>query len=138
MNNRMLLLLGKILITSTLLVSASTIWLIGPDVNVWPAFTNDVISILIGVALCIYASRNTTNKEGEQAGLDDTIIKPFFQIIKWSAIVAIGFQVIAAIIIGFFYCLKLEFEATLGGCVLVGFVIVWTIKGIEYFKNYKD
>ena len=138
MNYRILLLLGKILIILTLLVSASTIWLVGPDINVWPSFMNDIISILIGVALCIYASQNIGNKEGKQVKSDGTIIKLFFQIVKWSAIVAIGFQLIAAIVIGFFYCLKREFEATLGGCVLIGFVIALAIKGFEYFKNYKD
>lgn len=138
MNYRILLLLGKILIITTLFGSTFTVWLIGVDANVWPSFISCTLHILAGILLCIYASKHISNKQAQQVSISDTLIHPFFQIVKWCVIAAISFQLIAAIIIVFFYCLKHEFEATLCVCTLSGFFIVFVIKAIEYYKDYKD
>ncbi len=137
MNYRILLLLGKIFIITTLFGSVFTVWLIGADANVWPSFIIYTLHILVGILLCTYASKHIPNKQAQQVSISDTLICPFFQIVKWCVIVTIGLLLISAVIIVFFYCLKHEFEATLCVCMLSGFFIAFVIKAIEYYKDYK-
>ena len=138
MNYRILLLLGKILIIGTLVFSAFTFWMIGFSEKVWLPIMIFTLHILVGVSLCIHSSMRIPIEHTQQPSICDTPIHPFFQIVKWSTVVALGFQLIAAVIIAFFYCLEREFEATLIVCIITGFFLVFLIKGIEYFKNYKD
>lgn len=138
MNYRILLLLGKIWIIATLVSSTFTFWRIGFSDRVWLSIIMFTLHILAGTSLCIYASKHMPNEQTQQTLISDTLIHPFFKIVKWGTIVALGFQLIVAVIIAFFYCLRQEFEATLLVCFISGLVIALIIKAIEYFKDYKD
>lgn len=138
MNYRTLLLLGKIWIIATLVRSVFTFWMIGFSDRVWLSIGMLILHILVGVSICIYASKHMSNEQTKLIPISDTLIHLFFQIVKWSTIVALGFQLIAAIAIVFFYCLNEEFEATLIGVIILGAATVAIVKAVEYFKDYKD
>lgn len=138
MNYRIVLLLGKIWIITALVESVFTFWMIGFSNRVWLTIVMLILHVLVGTFICIYASKRISNEQTKLIPISDTLIHPFFQIVKWSTIVALGFQLIAAIVITFFYCLNEEFEATLIGVIILGAATVAIVKAVEYFKDYKD
>lgn len=138
MNYKILLLLGKVLIIVTLALSTFTFWVIGFSEKVWLPIILFILHILVGMLLCIYASKHIRNEQEKQTSIYDTLIHPFFQIAKWSTIIALGFQLVAAIIIAFFYCLKRELETTLFVSVMSGAVIVAITKAVQYFQDNVD
>lgn len=138
MNYRIVLLLGKIWIIAALIKSVFTFWMIGFSNRVWLSIVMLILHILVGTSICIYASKRMSNEQTKLIPISNTLIHPFFQIVKWSTIVALGFQLIAAIVIAFFYCLNEEFEATLIGVIILGIATVAIVKAVEYFKDYKN
>lgn len=138
MNYRTLLILGKIWIIAALIKSVFTFWIIGFSDRVWLSITILCLHILVGMSICIYASKHTPNSQDQSTDLDETLIHPFFKIVKWSTMIALGFQLIASVIIIFFYFLNKEFEATLMVTFFSGLVLAGIIHAVEYYKDNKN
>lgn len=80
MSYRILLLLGKMLIIATLVLSAFTFWMIGFSERVWLPIMIFTLHILVGVSLCIHASKHISNEQEQQPSICDTPIHPFFKL----------------------------------------------------------
>lgn len=136
MNYQVLLLIGKAHIILTLVHSTFLFWQIGFSDKVWQSLAIIILNILLGTMLCICASKRIYAEQTRKIPFHDTSIHTFFQIVKWSTIVALGFQLIAAVVIIFFYCLNKEFEATLMVTFFGGLALVGIVKAIEYWRDY--
>lgn len=136
MNYQVLLLIGKAHIIFTLVHSTFLFWQIGFSDEVWKSLVIIILNILFGTMLCICASKRISTEQTRKIPFRDTSIHTFFQIVKWSTIVALGFQLVAAVVIIFFYCLNKEFEATLMITFFGGLALVGVVKAITYWRNY--
>lgn len=94
--------------------------------------------ILIGCFLCIIANIKA-EKNVSSKPIWHPLITLYFKAIKWSMIIAVGFHIIAACLIFFFWGLNHEFEATLLITLFAGIIIGLICEvAIPYYKNYKD
>lgn len=137
---REILILGKILINTGILFMLP---LPLPLFYENEAFTMQILLFalpitFIGCFLCIIANVKA-EKNISSKPIWHPLITLYFKAIKWSMIIAVGFHIIAACIIFYFYWLKHELEATLLITVVVGIVIGLICEvAIPYYKNYKE
>ena len=140
--NRKRLFVGKLLINGGIcwLMPLYTPWLSDYTEGYGAVMlTIPFVLIIIGIVICKTSKGSSREQTMREENVKIPLVMTYFKIIKWVLIVAVVFNIIAACVIAFFYCLNKEFEATLMITTFVGIVIgfIWEV-AIPYYENYKD
>lgn len=138
MNNKMQL-IGKALINSSILLILP-LPLLSYDIEDRIKVAYYLLGImLLGCLLCVIGNGDVSNPTSNKTRIKDAPVKSYFKIIKWTCVVIMVFHIIAALLICFFYWLKIEPEGTLLITVLGGIVLGFLFEvAIPIYKNYKD